>query len=92
MLPVVAGVKITKINIFVYGLILFFVSLTPFFFGYFGITYFLTSISLGTYYIYLCYKLLSDNNNKDSMGCCCCRCALFISVWILYADWLVVLR
>jgi len=64
MLPVVAGVKITTINIFVYSLILFFVSLIPYFFGYFGITYFLASISLGTYYIYLCYKLLGDNNNK----------------------------
>ena len=66
MLPVVAGVKTTKINIFFYGVILFFVSLMPFFFGYFGIAYFIVSITLGTYYLFLCYKLLGDNNDKKT--------------------------
>ena len=63
MLPVVAGIKTTKINIFVYALILFFISLVPVFFGYFGLTYFLFSFLLGSYYVYLCYKLLTDINN-----------------------------
>jgi len=63
MLPNVAGIKVTKINIFVYSLILFFVSLFPFFLGYFGFIYFITSTVLGTYYVFLCYKLLIANSN-----------------------------
>jgi len=68
MLPVVAGVKTTKINIFVYAIILFFISLTPVFFGYFGLTYFLSSFFLGIYYVYLCYKLLTDGNNEEKFA------------------------
>ncbi len=66
MLPIVAGIKTTKINIFVYSIILLIVSIVPYFFGYFGLLYFLSSFFLGAYYVYLCFKLLikeeSDNN------------------------------
>ena len=58
MLPVVSGIKTTKINIFVYAIILFFISITPYFFDYSGITYLVSSVLLGSYYVYLCYKLL----------------------------------
>ena len=58
MLPVVSGVKSTKINIFVYSIILVIISIIPYFFGYFGLTYLIPSIFLGSYYIYLCYDLL----------------------------------
>jgi len=67
MLPVIAGVKTTKINIFVYSLILLLISLSPFFLGYFGFLYFISSLILGSYYVYLCYNLLvSKNTNDDS--------------------------
>ena len=36
MLPVVSGIKTTKINIFIYAVILFFISIAPYFLGYFG--------------------------------------------------------
>ena len=68
MLPVVAGIKITKINIIVYAIILFFISLFPVFLGYFGLTYFISSFFLGGYYVYLCYKLLIDNNNEKKFA------------------------
>ena len=58
MLPVTAGIKATKINIFIYSLILFAVSLTPFFFSYSGFMYLLFAVLLSCYYIYLCYKLI----------------------------------
>ena len=66
MLPVVSGIKTTKINIFFYAIILFLISITPFFFGYLGVTYLVSSILLGSYYVYLCYKLLieKDENKK----------------------------
>ena len=62
MLPVVSGVKSTKINIFIYSIILVIISIIPYFFGYFGLTYLISSIFLGSYYIYLCYDLLSHSD------------------------------
>ena len=64
MLPVTAGIKITKINIFIYSLILFAVSLFPFFFNYSGKIYFIFSLLIGCYYVFLCSKLLVENNIK----------------------------
>ena len=61
MLPVVSGVKVTKINIFVYSILLLIFSLTPYFFSYAGINYFVFSFFLGIYYVYLCYKLLTES-------------------------------
>ena len=58
MLPVVSGIKTTKVNIFVYAIILFFISIAPYFFDYSGIIYLVSSTLLGSYYVYLCYKLL----------------------------------
>ena len=62
MLPVIAGIKTTKINIFAYSMILFVVALTPFFFSYTGFVYLLFAVVLSFYYIYLCYKLLVEKN------------------------------
>ena len=63
MLPVVSGIKTTKINIFVYAIILFFISITPYFFDYSGIIYLVSSVLLGSYYVYLCYKLLVEKDD-----------------------------
>jgi len=63
MLPIVSGIQSTKINIFVYAIILFFISITPYFFDYSGITYLVSSVLLGSYYVYLCYKLLVEKDD-----------------------------
>jgi len=68
MLPVVSGIKTTKINIFVYSIILFFISIAPYFFGYFGLTYFISSLLLGIYYVYLCYRLLTDESEVKKIA------------------------
>ena len=62
MLPIVSGIKITKINIFIYSIILFLISLSPYFFGFNGLIYLFVSSILGIYYVYLCYKLLVTTN------------------------------
>ena len=62
MLPVTAGIKTTKINIFIYSLILFVIALTPFFFGYSSLVYFICASVLGYYYVYLCYKLFIEKS------------------------------
>jgi len=64
MLPVISGVKVTKLNIFVYALLLFPIILAPFFLNYFGIIYLLISGILATYYIYICYKLLKTQESS----------------------------
>jgi len=65
MLPVVSGIRTTKINIFVYAIILLIISLAPYFFNYFGLTYLFASTILGLYYTYLCYELLKSKNEND---------------------------
>ena len=62
MLPVTAGIKTTKINIFIYSLILFVIALTPFFFGYSSLVYFVFASVIGYYYVYLCYKLFIEKS------------------------------
>ena len=68
MLPVVAGIKTTKINIFIYSIILFFISISPYFLNYSGFTYFVTSLFLGLYYVFLCYKLLVEVSDDKKIA------------------------
>ena len=68
MLPVVSGIKTTKINIFVYSLILLLVSIIPYYFGFFGNIYIVSSVILGFYYVYLCFKLLTTNDNDTEIS------------------------
>ena len=64
MLPVTSGVKTTKINIFVYSLLLFPTVLAPFFLNYFGLIYLLSSGIFGFYYLFICFRLLKANESK----------------------------
>ena len=65
MLPVVSGVDFTKKNIFAYALILFPITMLPFYFNFAGLVYLVPTIILGTFYIFLTFKLLKANNKKD---------------------------
>ena len=64
MLPVTSGVKTTKLNIFVYALLLFTIVLAPFFLEYFGLIYLLFSGILGFYYVFICFRLLKANETR----------------------------
>ena len=64
MLPVTSGVKTTKLNIFVYALLLFPIVLAPFFLKYFGLIYLVLSGILGFYYVFICYRLLRANETR----------------------------
>ena len=65
MLPVVSGVDFTKKNIFAYALILFPITILPFYFNFAGLVYLVPTIILGALYIFLTFKLLKANNKKD---------------------------
>jgi len=65
MLPVVSGVNFTKKNIFGYALILFPITILPFYFKFSGFVYLIPTVFLGLFYIFLTFKLLNANNKKN---------------------------
>jgi len=62
MLPITSGVRTTKFNILVYSIILFPIALSPYFFNYSGLIYFILSILLSGYYVFISYKLFREKN------------------------------
>ena len=87
MLPVVSGIKTTKINIFIYSLILFAISLMPVYFDYLGLIYLAPCILLGSYYVYLCYKLLFTGENDKEIS----RKIFLYSILYLFLIFLIIL-
>jgi len=63
MLPITSGIQATKLNIFIYSLILFPVVVAPYFFNFSGLIYFIFSLILSIYYIFISYKLLKEKNS-----------------------------
>ncbi len=66
MLPIIAGIKKTKLNIFIYALLMLPVVLAPYFFDLASLFYLTISLVMTSYYVYLCYKLLKEENLKAS--------------------------
>jgi protoheme IX farnesyltransferase len=66
MLPIISGVKTTKINILVYALIMLPIVSAPYFFNFGTIFYLIISLAMTIYYVYLCYKLFKTPNTKKS--------------------------
>ena len=66
MLPVVAGVQKTKLNILVYAILLAPTVTSLYFFNFSSFEYLIISSALTAYYIYLCYLLFKEKNNKMS--------------------------
>ncbi len=66
MLPIISGVKTTKINILVYALIMSPAVVAPYFFNFASLFYLIFSSIMTVYYIYLCFKLHSSKISKVS--------------------------
>ena len=66
MLPVVSGQRNTKIQIFLYSLLLMIVSLLPYFLSYSGSFYLTTSLVLNLFFLYLAYKILKSDDDKKT--------------------------
>ncbi|MAJ23658.1 MAG: protoheme IX farnesyltransferase [Candidatus Pelagibacter sp. TMED64] len=64
MLPIVSGVLKTKYNIFIYALLLYPISLAPYFLNYSGTVYFLVSLISSSYYLFICFKLMREKNSS----------------------------
>ena len=66
MLPIISGVKTTKINILVYALIMSPAVVAPYLFNFASLFYLIVSSIMTVYYIYLCFKLYSSKISKVS--------------------------
>lgn len=63
MLPIISGVRTTKLNIFIYAMILFPIAISPFFLNYFGLIYLIFAVALSGYYVFISYKLFKEKNS-----------------------------
>ncbi len=63
MLPIISGIKTTKLNIFIYSLILFPTALLPYILNFSGFFYLIFSTLMSCYYLFLSFKLLTEKNS-----------------------------
>ncbi len=64
MLPLTNGIESTKINIFVYSLLMLPAIVFPYLIGFVGLAFLIPSILLTLYYNFLCYELFNFKKNK----------------------------
>jgi len=64
MLPLTNGIESTKINIFVYSLLMLPVIIFPYAINFAGLIFLIPSLILTLYYNYLCYELYKFKKNK----------------------------
>ena len=64
MLPLTNGIENTKKNILIYSILMLPVVIVPYLIGFVGKIYFISSLILTVYYIYLCYELYNFKKNK----------------------------
>ncbi len=68
MLPITHGDRVTRVHILVYTVLLFIVSLLPFFIKMSGLVYLLGAIVLGSVFLYWAIVLLQNKNDKAPMA------------------------
>ncbi len=66
MLPLTNGIESTKVNIFVYSLIMLPVIIFPYVINFVGLAFLIPSLLLTIYYNYLCFDLYRFKKNKFS--------------------------
>ena len=64
MLPLTSGIESTKINIFIYSLLMLPTIIFPYAIDFVGLTFLIPSLLLTLYYNYLCYELLKFKKNR----------------------------
>ena len=66
MLPLTNGIESTKVNIFVYSMIMLPVIIFPYVINFVGLVFLIPSLLLTVYYNYLCFDLYKFKKNKFS--------------------------
>tara|TARA_Y100000992_G_scaffold297726_1_gene261727 strand:+ start:820 stop:1731 length:912 start_codon:yes stop_codon:yes gene_type:complete len=64
MLPITNGVESTKLNIFVYSILMLPVIIFPYLISFVGLVFLIPSLLLTIYYNFLCYELFNYKKNK----------------------------
>ena len=64
MLPITNGIEETKKRIFVYSLFMLPIVIIPYYIGFVGEIFLITSLSITLYYNYICYDLFKFKKNK----------------------------
>ena len=64
MLPLTSGIESTKINIFIYSLLMLPTIIFPYAIDFVGLTFLIPSLLLTFYYNYLCYELFKFKKNR----------------------------
>ena len=64
MLPLTDGVESTKLNIFVYSMLMLPVIILPYAIGFVGLAFLIPALLLTFYYNLLCYELYKFKKNK----------------------------
>lgn len=85
MMPVVAGERSTKIQMLVYTLILFPITLMPYFMGYAGFVYLLSAVVLSGFFVFTSVRVLMSDDLKHA------RLMFSYSVFYLFALFLAVM-
>jgi protoheme IX farnesyltransferase len=67
MLPVTHGVEFTRLQILLYTILLFIVTLLPYLTGMSGLIYLAAAVPLGIIFIYYAIKMMRNKDNKTAM-------------------------
>ena len=67
MMPVTHGVSFTKLQIVLYTIILFIVSVLPYIVLMSGVIYLIAALILSSVFLYYSLKLFYSNNDEDAM-------------------------
>lgn len=65
MLPVTHGEAYTRLNILLYSVLLFLVTLLPYLIGMSGLIYLLSAIGLGAYFLYFAIQMYRDKGDEN---------------------------
>ena len=89
MLPIIYGIEKTKKNIFVYSLLMLPTISAPYFINFLSEIYFIPTLGLTIYYIYLCSVLLNLRRSKEINAIA--RKIFLYSIFYLFAIFLLIL-
>ena len=67
MLPLTDGIEKTKVQIFIYSLLMLPVITFPYLINFSGLTYFIPVLILTIYYIFICYDLYKHKKNRFNL-------------------------
>ena len=65
MLPVTHGEAYTRLNILLYSILLFVVTILPYLIGMSGVIYLVSAIGLGAYFLYFAIQMVRDVDNEE---------------------------